>query len=340
MKELKKIRINLIGQWLYSVPNFSKLLKIGWRKFLYFLFPYLKYEKEKKENTFWNYCYHNFRNNIKWWEFWLENFIEYNWLNKNNKKIDFFSVFWPKKNLKYSKNVKIFYTWEYIGKDRFPSYDDYCLWQVDFSIWFREYDIKNYYRLPLRLTTLIEPKETPFEQIKEKIEKLESYKTKFKKDKFACLIASHNDKNEIRTNTYNKLISIWNIDCPWLLLHNIDIKIPKYEDKINFMKDYKFNICPENKYYKWYVTEKFIDTIKAWCIPIYYGCFNDFDEKIFNKDRILFCDDKNLKDKVEILNFNEKNYLEFIEQPIFSKWASETIYKHIKIFEKKLKKVF
>ena len=340
IKELyRKIEVVLWG-WLYAIPEFKRIPWIIFNRLMYVIYPKYKFNKDKKEKTFWDYTYYNFNNFIKGWEFWFERYIEDKKLRKNCEHIDFFQVFWPKKNLKYSTNKKIFVTYEYIWKDRFPSYDDYCLWKVDFSIWFRKYDRKDYYRFPLWLCTLIEPEETSLDQIKKKIEKLESEKTKFKKDKFACLIASHDDKGRVRTKTYNLLSSVWTIWCPWLLLHNIDVKIPKYEDKINFMKEYKFNICPENKYYEWYVTEKLVDAIKAGCIPIYYGAFNKFDEKIFNKDRILFCDDINLEKKVKELNSNKEKYLEFIKQPIFKENVADIIFEYIENFDSKFRKIF
>lgn len=339
IKELyRKIEVVLWG-WLYAIPEFKRIPWIIFNRLMYVIYPKYKFNKDKKEKTFWDYTYYNFNNFIKGWEFWFERYIEDKKLRKNGEHIDFFQVFWPKKNLKYSTNKKIFVTYEYIWKDRFPSYDDYCLGQVDFSIWFREYDRKDYYRFPLWLCTLIEPEETSLDQIKKKIEKIENEKTKFKKEKFWCLIASHDDKKRVRTNTYNLLSELWDIDCPWLLLHNVDVKIPKYEDKIYFMKKYKFNICPENKYHEWYVTEKLIDAIKAGCIPIYYGCFNEFDQKIFNKDRILFCDDPKLKEKVERLSIDRDEYMKFIEQPIFNDVVVELISDYIVKFNEMFGKI-
>lgn len=337
MKQLKEIRISIIGQWLYNVPKFSELLRIFGRKILYCFLPYLKYKKEKKENTFWNYSYHNFWNWIKKWEFRVERFIEKKWLNKTWKKIDFFSNFWPKKNLKYSNNVKIFYTWEYIWKDRFPSYDDYCLWKVDLSLWFRNYTRNDYCHLPWRLCTLIDPCKTSYKEIWEQINKIELIKFS-KKNKFCCLISRHDDKLLKRTKIYNELTTIDNIDCPANLLHNIDVKIPTYADKISFLKDYKFNICPENKNHKWYITEKLVDSLKGWCIPIFDWIFWDIEEKVFNKKRIIRYGNT-LKENVDILYKDTDAYKNFIEIPIFNKWAQDIIYEMISNFNKKINSI-
>jgi hypothetical protein len=48
-------------------------------------------------------------------------------------------------------------------------------------------------------------------------------------------------------------------------------KINAPHDKINTIKDYKFNLCYENIRYPGYVTEKIIDAIFAGTIPIYLG---------------------------------------------------------------------
>ena len=37
------------------------------------------------------------------------------------------------------------------------------------------------------------------------------------------------------------------------------------------MKQFKFNICPENSRANGYITEKIFEAIISGCIPIYYG---------------------------------------------------------------------
>ena len=243
---------------------------------------FLKYKMDRK-NVYNEFTYHN-----PWWwmdykNFWIARFIEYNNLNKNKRKINFISVFWNRKVLKYIDWIKIFYTWEYIGKDRYSDYDDYCLNDVDLSIGFREYKwIDNYVRFPLWITYLFDPTKTSLEDIDNIVKSLEKTKLDLhKREKFCALISSHDDADKTRKKTFILLSRFWKVDCPWNLLHNIDANIPNYEDKIEFLKDYKYNICPENKEDVWYVTEKLIDSFKAWCIPIYRWKFGELENSLY-----------------------------------------------------------
>lgn len=293
--------------------------------------PYLKYLRDKNVN-YKNYTWFNFWywTNIK--EFWLTRFIEHNKLNKSNKKVNFISVFWTRKILKYIDWIKIFFTWEYIWKDRFSEYDDYCLNDADLSIWFREYNnINNYIRLPLWIIYLFNAENTSLEDIKKTIDVLEKSKLNFlNRNKFCALISSHDDVEKTRTNAFNKVSKYWQVDCPWKLLHNLDVNIPKYEDKINFLKKYKYNICPENKEDIWYVTEKIIDSWKAWCIPIYQWLFWKLEKNIFKEDCIIW---------LNHLKFSEEQEKYFSINNIFKKWSAEYIYSVINDLKFKLKKI-
>lgn len=296
--------------------------------------PYIRYKRDKKfscnEFSFFNFWYNfNFR------DFRISRYIEHNNLNECSKIVNFISVFWNRKVLKYINGIKIFFTWEYIGKDRFPDYDDYLLNDVDLSIWFREYEwIDNYIRLPLRILYLFDPTKTTLEDINHTIESLERAKLNFlDREKFCALISSHDDIERTRTKAFEKISKYWKIDCPWKLLHNIDVNIPNYEDKINFLKEYKYNICPENKEDTWYVTEKLIDSWKAWCIPVYKWEFWELEKKVFNEDCLVWLDNLNSK------NFHSNMGKTFVENKIFRKWGSEYIYETFMNLERKLVQV-
>ncbi|WP_281650799.1 glycosyltransferase family 10 [Helicobacter bilis] len=43
------------------------------------------------------------------------------------------------------------------------------------------------------------------------------------------------------------------------------------DDKIEWLKSYKFNLCFENSSYPGYLTEKLFDAFLAGCVPIYWG---------------------------------------------------------------------
>lgn len=83
-------------------------------------------------------------------------------------------------------------------------------------------------------------------------------------------------------------------------------------DKIRTLSNYKFNLCFENCYHKFwswgYITEKIICCFEARTIPIYLGCFN-VEELLPCGTYIDFRKYKNFKDLVEYLsNITESEY--------------------------------
>ena len=107
-----------------------------------------------------------------------------------------------------------------------------------------------------------------------------------------CLINSHDYQNT-RTPLYNKLIrKNIHIVCPGKLFNNASNEELNSIGKQEYLKKFIFNICPENTKTlpKGYITEKLLDSCKSGCIPIYSGSFDEIDEKIFNKNRIIFYD--------------------------------------------------
>lgn len=150
--------------------------------------------------------------------------------------------------------------------------------------------------------------------------------------KFCCLINRH-DNGNTRKIIYENLSKLKNIDCPGLLYNNY--KDPKGFDfdKEEFMKNYLFNICPENfkTSVDGYITEKLWHSCICGCIPIYYGKLDEIDFKIFNKNRIILFDPE---DKISIINatlkvkilLEHKDLLDFFyKQPPFCVEALETV---------------
>ena len=128
---------------------------------------------------------------------------------------------------------------------------------------------------------------------------------KSKKNKFASLVASH-DIPKIRTEIFNKINKIGEVKCAGKLLHNDDtLKNEFNNNKIEYLRDFKFNICPENTISDGYITEKLFDSFKAGCIPIYSGDEN-IELDLINKNALLFyrrCEDNSeLLKEVERLN--------------------------------------
>ena len=309
-------------------------------KFINKAFPILKYNQDRKNQKYENVTFLNFWEGFEAKSFRFTEFIKVKNLNPEKKPIDFFSTFWPRSCLKYSQNIKIFFTGEYIWKERYAAYDNYCLDDTHLSIGFRDIVAENYIRFPLWLYGLISPYHTSLEEIQTTLKKIEEKNQyKFLKQKFCCLIARH-DMNGMRTHIYNQLENIAPIDCPSSLLHNIDIELSyRREDKIKLLHNYTFTICPENIVSKGYVTEKLADAFMGGAIPIYQGYLNNFDKSIINEKRIIFWDESSTQ-LIEQLYTNPCTYQNFVKEPIFLPNAAENIFQHIQTLEKKLESLF
>lgn len=167
--------------------------------------------------------------------------------------------------------------------------------------------------------------------------------------KFCALVNSH-DQFNTRTPILRVLEKIKFVECPGKLHHNT----PSFDDegisKVDYLKRFLFNICPENTVgHEGYYTEKLMDCSISGCIPLYFGqTFDELDRKIFNSERIIFFDPYNEEsvkkagDKVKELMENKELLKEMYQKPIFLDTAEETLqemYQHLKKkFSKMVKK--
>jgi hypothetical protein len=100
---------------------------------------------------------------------------------------------------------------------------------------------------------------------------------------------------------------------------------------VEYIKKFKFNICPENFKcdLKGYITEKLLHSCLGGAIPVYFGGFDDIDEKIFNKNRIIFFDPKdeqnldNTQSFIRDLINDKEKFKNFYRQPVFNENAKE-----------------
>lgn len=58
-----------------------------------------------------------------------------------------------------------------------------------------------------------------------------------------------------------------------------------HDSKLNFIKQYRYNLCIENTDYKYYITEKIWDSITSKCLPIYNG--TKYIYEIFPKNSFI-----------------------------------------------------
>ncbi|WP_169719429.1 glycosyltransferase family 10 domain-containing protein [Olivibacter sitiensis] len=259
---------------------------------------------------------------------WLYQFVVHHcadYLTKSNSLL-LSSVFGPRRAIDKSKSkVKLFYTGENVR--RFHEYRDYCLSSVDISLGFDYIDATNYLRFPIWLFYFFA---VDFHQRDIQVVLDNFYQPgSSAKDKFCAMVCSH-DKNGIRSRLYHALSEIEQVDSAGSFMPNTnELKSKFNNDKISFLKQYKFNICPENTNHDGYVTEKLFEAIRAGTVPIYWGAKGQPEPDVLNHDAIVRWDDKFSVKKVmrivEDLHSSKKRYQEFTAQPKFKDTAAEYI---------------
>lgn len=100
------------------------------------------------------------------------------------------------------------------------------------------------------------------------------------KTKFCCMLVS-NAKAKERIEFFHELSKYKKVDSAGRYLNNIGRSV---DDKMVFIKDYKFVISFENSSYPGYTTEKLIEPMLVGSIPVYWGnseVGKDFNTKSF-----------------------------------------------------------
>lgn len=156
--------------------------------------------------------------------------------------------------------------------------------------------------------------------------------------KFCSFVVSNNTfADPMRNFLFEEISKTNNIDSGGKFANNIGYKIGGTEkDKINFLKQYKFNLACENSEVDGYVTEKIVDAFVANSIPIYWG--DEYVLHDFNRDSYIYVNEfmhgiddtegfNKLLNEINIIRENKELYLEKIKSPKFnckpSKWYEQ-----------------
>ena len=159
------------------------------------------------------------------------------------------------------------------------------------------------------------------------------------KDKFCCILSNHDEFNT-RTHIFNEINNYKKVDSGGNWRRNINYRIGnRYNDKYNWIKDYKFNICSESMLVEDYITEKIFECLICGCIPIYkVNNMSDLIEPdIINQDCILKFTENNIKEvinKIKFLDNNEEEYCKFKQKNVFNENAIEKITNKYKALQK------
>ena len=132
--------------------------------------------------------------------------------------------------------------------------------------------------------------------------------------KFCAWVVS-NGSGTVRNNFYDELSKYKTVDSGGSFRNNIGGSV---DDKLGFLKDYKFSICFENSKTAGYISEKLSDAFEAGTIPIYYGD-DTVLELLNNRSYIHVIDENDFKDKIELIKKIDQNdtlYEEMIREKI------------------------
>lgn len=290
-----------------------------------------------------NVHFYNWWNVEDYQSLWLYKFVQNTGLLDNtNKHLNFCSLFESRKVLDHvNDGVKIFFSGENLRLPSWAHYADALLGDNDcqLSLGFDYFEDERYLRFPLWLTYVFEP---VLEEniIKQRCEELR-YPQLVHREKFACMIARA-DISGVRTEMYKQLTQAGKVDCPSGLFHNDDSLVQQYaDDKISYMRNYLFNICPENSNAYGYCTEKIFEAIMAGCIPVYWGNFNKPENDILNQDAIIFWEkegtNENAIQKIKELYNNKQMLLDFMQQPRLIEGAEGKIVDYFSKLQEKIK---
>lgn len=288
---------------------------------------------------------HNYLRRPAAQDFWLRDFIQArNLLGESNKKISVFSVFGSKWMMRLNRDdIKIFIARENVHREQWKDYANNCLdvSAIDLSIGFDYGDTERYMRFPLWIMWLFPP-DVDYSYIKDWCERINHPKnSSYENRKFCAFLCSHNDIG--RKDVYEQLSSLDKVDCDGRLFHNNDeLKQIYGDDKLRYLLNYRFNLCPENSSAKGYVTEKIFEAIASGCVPIYTGNEGIPPEpEILNSDAIVYIDmpgdNKEALKRIQSLNNDKDAYMAFANQPRLKPDAADHIWAYVQELETRIK---
>ncbi len=217
-------------------------------------------------------------------------------------------------NLKYdpAKTFKLFYTGE---NERFWDY------QCHAGITFDHVVHPMHYRLPLYVTHAWDYKRQGIINNPE----ARVYNSHVGRgERGFCSFVVKNPACQMRNGFFHKLNTVQRVDSGGPLFNNIGRLVGdgdfSVKSKLDFLGQYRFNICFENASHTGYVTEKLYQALLSGTIPVYWGCpvvDHDFNKKAFINRNDFNSDEETIAEVMRI-NADPGVWLDMVEEPIFS----------------------
>ena len=285
------------------------------------------YKKQSSNNSHGRSCLYN------WWKsgayLWFTKRY-HNILEETGKSFNLCSVFGKRKVLDQVTGIKVFFSGENVHFAPYDEYSDYLLTDktTDLALGFEYFEDNRYLRFPLWLLYMFNPTSTQ-EEIISRCNALR-YPSVSEKSRFCGMIASH-DPNGLRKVIVKEVEKIAPVSCAGKYLHNDDSLKTQYgDDKIDYLKSFCFNICPENSNSYGYVTEKVFEAISAGCIPIYWGSYNNPEPQIINPDAVVFWNkDQDNADALQMIHqlYSQTEEMDkFLHQPRLKNGAEDVVW--------------
>lgn len=149
-------------------------------------------------------------------------------------------------------------------------------------------------------------------------------------NKNLCTLINRHDPGNTRLPILRELSKYMHVVCPGRLANNCSSEEVDRLGTPEYIKKFIFNICSENfaDSHPGYITEKLMNCCLGGAIPIYFGKLDEIDERIFNKERILFLNANNTEEiakRVMQLCLNRELMEQFYRQPVFRDTAEEAV---------------
>ena len=213
----------------------------------------------------------------------------------------FYSV-WGFDHLKY-KCTRIFYT----GECAKPDFD-YC----DYAFTFDYIDDPRHYRLPL-YGMYLDPYE--LERKDYDVERIADEKTRF------CSFVVSSQRGPERFDLFHKLSKYKKVDSGGKYMNNIGGPIsPDYDQKLEFIRNYKFVIAYENTLSPGYTTEKILDAMRVNSVGLYWGnplVHRDFNTRSF-LNRHEYANDEAFIERIAELDNDRNKFIEYLSEPYYN----------------------
>jgi hypothetical protein len=219
------------------------------------------------------------------------------------------------------KGPRILYVGEPIGKFRFTRLSDHIFANnmYDFAIGCIANKPGKWIKYPIYATMTTQYKETNA-----------FVSTSLLEGKKICTLINRHDPGNTRLPILRELSNFMHVVCPGQLANNCSNEELNRLGTPEYLKQFVFNICSENfgECHPGYITEKLMNCCLGGAIPIYFGNLDDIDQRVFNKDRILFLNEGNTTEvagRIFTMCKNPQLLESFYRQPVFQDTAEEAI---------------